>query len=651
MFQLLTKGMGNSIPTIGANNRQEPSVDGPILFQDQRRQSATAQTNLGFNTVSQNATNVPGASSQRAAPNSARSTTTSNVENTVKSIATDVQKLEGLEDVEETLERMDEKLGRLVKAEESEEKARKSKKRQEELPKNVSGSDLSSRFKDSGIGNRVGQLAGAAGGAVAGMGLMAMLFGPGLVKDLKKQGEENLDEWNNFFDGLKEKADNFFGTGDRIQEATDEEQIAAKLALQSGAAGKALTTATDIVTSRPVAQAAVGAAGLAAKGTGFLAAKGTQVTASAIDAATTAINQAGQTTTKDSRGRELTRNKTTGRLEQKAKGTELRKTVDTLADKAKAAKAAVANNPVAKVVGKGAGMAGKATVNASAAIAKAIAQNGSKLVAKVLPGVGAAIGGGMSINKMIEGDYYGAAAAGAGAILSFVPGVGTAGAVAIGAYEMAREIYNNLYEQYPEDDPDAGERWPLVLDETKEAVVKYVDDFFNKDKEVLSKAKDSGLYDKDWIGDSEINLDKAQTATTGELEAILRDDDLSDEDTASVQAILKKRAEAVDQGNPLLVAPGSAADFEADQAAMDIAASTSWQREGKIGATKMKSATEQVEDLAMAEAGANQPNVTVQAPNVNVPKQDAPNVSVSVNVGDQMLHKDLYSRIGQTVFA
>ena len=177
MFQLLTKGMGNQIPTVGPNNRQEPSVDGQYsLFQDQRQQSASAQTNLGFNTVSQNATNVPGASSQRAAPNSARSTTTSNVENTVKSIATDVQKLEGLEDVEETLERMDEKLGRLVKAEESEEKARKSKKRQEELPKNVSGSDLSSRFKDSGIGNRVGQLAGAAGGAVAGMGLMAMLL-------------------------------------------------------------------------------------------------------------------------------------------------------------------------------------------------------------------------------------------------------------------------------------------------------------------------------------------------------------------------------------------------------------------------------------------------------------------------------------------
>ena len=106
MFQLLTKGMGNQIPTVGPNNRQEPTVNSGILFQDQRQQSANAQSNLGFNTVSQNATNVPRASTERAAPANAKNTTTSNVENTVKSIATDVQRLEGLENVEETLEKI-----------------------------------------------------------------------------------------------------------------------------------------------------------------------------------------------------------------------------------------------------------------------------------------------------------------------------------------------------------------------------------------------------------------------------------------------------------------------------------------------------------------------------------------------------------------
>ena len=640
MFQLLTKGLGNSIPTIGANNRQEPSVDGPILFQDQRRQSASAQSNLGFNTVSQNATNVP-TSTQRAAPNNARNTTTSNVENTVKNIATDVQRLEGLEDVEETLERMDEKLGKLVKAEESEEKARKSKKRQDELPQNVSGDTLKDRFKDSGMGDRAGQLAGAAGGAVAGAGLLAMLFGPQLMKDMKEKSEEGLKRWDETINNFKSRMDEVLGTGNMIQDATDEEQIAAKLALQSGAAGKALTTGVDAITSKPVANVAAKTAGLAAKTTGQLVAGTAKVTASTIDAATTAINQAGQTTTTDSRGRELTRNKTTGRLEKKAEGTKLRETGQKLANKAKAAKDAMQNLPGAKLAGKGLSGAAKGTANLSAAIAKAIAKNGSKLVAKVLPGVGAAIGGGMSINKMIEGDYYGAAAAGAGAVLSFVPGIGTAGAVGIGAYEMAREIYNNMYEQYPEKDPDAAERWPEVLDETKAAVVKYVDDFFNKDKESLAKSEASGLYDKDFIGASEIDLDKAQSATTGELEAILRDDDLRDDDKASLQAILKKRADAIDQGTPLSVAPGEAASLEADQASESVLASNT----PAIDPAKMKSATEQVEELAIAEAGANQPVVNVAGANVSVPKPDAPNVSVSVNVGDPMLNKDRWAHI------
>ena len=135
--------------------------------------------------------------------------------------------------------------------------------------------------------------------------------------------------------------DEVLGTGNMIQEATDEEQIAAKLALQSGAAGKALTTGVDAITSKPVANVAAKTAGVLAKGTTQLVAGTAKVTASTIDAATTAINQAGQTTTTDSRGRELTRNKTTGRLEKKAEGTKLRETGQKLANKAKAAKDAI----------------------------------------------------------------------------------------------------------------------------------------------------------------------------------------------------------------------------------------------------------------------------------------------------------------------
>ena len=641
MFQLLTKGLGNSIPTIGANNRQEPSVDGPILFQDQRRQSASAQSNLGFNTVSQNATNVP-TSTQRAAPNNARNTTTSNVENTVKNIATDVQRLEGLEDVEETLERMDEKLGKLVKAEESEEKARKSKKRQDELPQNVSGDTLKDRFKDSGMGDRAGQLAGAAGGAVAGAGLLAMLFGPQLMKDMKEKSEEGLKRWDETINNFKAKMDEVLGTGNMIQDATDEEQIAAKVAMQSGAAGKLLKTGVDVAPAVAKTVLKTGAT-TAAKITNFTAGVvegGARLGAEALDARQTAMNRAGQTTTTTPKGRTITRD-SQGRF---AKPGEISTTkldkVNDLASKANAAKSAAADvvGDVAKKV------VGSDSAKVAAQITKAIAQNGAKLVAKALPLVGAAIGGGLSISKMIEGDYYGAAAAGAGAILSFVPGVGTAGAVGIGAYEMAREIYNNIYEQYPEKDPDSDERWPQLLDQVHAEVSKYVEKELNQykmDQANIKKSRDSGLFDKDLIGNSEIDLKMAETATTGELESILRDDDLSDDDTASVKAILAKRAEAIEQGTTLSVAPGEAASLEADQASESVLASN----RPAIDPAKMKSATEQVEELAMAEAGANQPVVNVAGANVSVPKPDAPNVSVSVNVGDPMLNKDRWAHI------
>ncbi len=650
MFQLLTKGMGNQIPTVGPNNRQEPTVNSGIMFQDQRQQSANAQSNLGFNTVSQNATNVPRASTERAAPANAKNTTTSNVENTVKSIATDVQRLEGLENVEETLEKMDEKLGRvdlwlgrLVEAEESEEKARKAKKRQEELPKNLSGDEVKDTFR-SGVGDRAKQVAGAGLGAVAGAGIMAFLFGPKVVEEMKEKSEEAYNRWNEVQKQIKKNIDDFLGTGSMIQDASAEAQIATKLALQSGVAGKTLTTGVDAVTSKPVATAAAKTAGLAVKGTTATVAGLAKVSAIGIDAATTAVNQAGQTTTKDSRGRDMTRNKKTGKLEAKVENKKtLRKGIDTIAAKANA----VANAPVTKGTAKIAG--GSAKI--AAMVTKMIAQKGATLLAKALPLAGAAIGTGLSISKMIEGDYWGAAASGAGAILSFVPGPGTAAVVGIGAYELAREIYNNLNGQYPENDPNAGEKWPEVLEQTEKAVTKYIEDGlkqYEADKANIKKSEASGLIDKGLtgLGDADIDLKMAETATTGELESILRDPltGVADEDKASIQAILKKRADAIDQGTPLSVAPGEAASLEADQAAESVIASNSWRLGGKIDAAKRKPATDDVEELAMAGATGQQPIVNVAPAKVTVPKADAPDVTVVVNVQDPMLNDDPYAR-------
>ena len=649
--------MGNQIPSVGPNNRQEPTVNSGIMFQDQRRQSANAQSNLGFNTVSQNATNVPRASTERAAPANAKNTTTSNVENTVKSIASDVQRLEGLENVEETLEKMDEKLGRvdlwlgrLVEAEESEEKARKAKKRQEELPKNLSGDEVKDTFR-SGVGDRAKQVAGAGLGAVAGAGIMALLFGPqiledmrksisGSVEEMKEKSEEAYNRWNEVQKQIKKNIDDFLGTGSMIQDASAEAQIATKLALQSGVAGKTLTTGVDAVTSKPVATAAAKTAGLAVKGTTATVAGLAKVSAIGIDAATTAVNQAGQTTTKDSRGRDMTRNKKTGKLEAKVENKKtLRKGIDTIAAKANA----VANAPVTKGTAKIAG--GSAKI--AAMVTKMIAQKGATLLAKALPLAGAAIGTGLSISKMIEGDYWGAAASGAGAILSFVPGPGTAAVVGIGAYELAREIYNNLNGQYPENDPDAGEKWPEVLEKTEKAVTKYIEDGlkqYEADKANIKKSEASGLIDKGLtgLGDADIDLKMAETATTGELESILRDPltGVADEDKASIQAILKKRADAIDQGTPLSVAPGEAASIEADLAAESVLASNT----PKIDATRRQPATDDLGDLAMAGATGQQPIVNVAPTKVDVPKIDAPSVNVVVYNHDPFLNPDPFAR-------
>jgi hypothetical protein len=68
----------------------------------------------------------------------------------------------------------------------------------------------------------------------------------------------------------------------------------------------------------------------------------------------------------------------------------------------------------------------------------------------------------------------------------------------------------------------------------------------------LSVAVESGLYDKDWIGDSELDLDVLKemrdsgTLTEAMLEGILADSDLSAKDTALVQTELKKLVAAED---------------------------------------------------------------------------------------------------------
>ena len=60
-------------------------------------------------------------------------------------------------------------------------------------------------------------------------------------------------------------------------------------------------------------------------------------------------------------------------------------------------------------------------------------------------------------------------------------------------------------------------------------------------EKAFDSAKDSGLYDKDWLGNSEIDKSKLGDASIRELQAIVQDDDLSDEDMQAVKDQLAQK--------------------------------------------------------------------------------------------------------------
>jgi hypothetical protein len=76
-----------------------------------------------------------------------------------------------------------------------------------------------------------------------------------------------------------------------------------------------------------------------------------------------------------------------------------------------------------------------------------------------------------------------------------------------------------------------------------DAIGNTIGDWMSTDTEeqAMSDAEDSGLYNSNWLGNSEIDKKKlAQTTDVAQLNAILNDDDLSDEDKAAVQERLNQ---------------------------------------------------------------------------------------------------------------
>ena len=107
------------------------------------------------------------------------------------------------------------------------------------------------------------------------------------------------------------------------------------------------------------------------------------------------------------------------------------------AQKAASTAAGNAATPVAKVAQQAGINAGEKAV-AGAAKTGAL-KTGGKMLGKLIPGVGLAFGAKDAYDRYNKGDYLGAGLAGLSGVASLVPGIGTAGALALDAANLARD--------------------------------------------------------------------------------------------------------------------------------------------------------------------------------------------------------------------
>jgi cytochrome c551/c552 len=79
-----------------------------------------------------------------------------------------------------------------------------------------------------------------------------------------------------------------------------------------------------------------------------------------------------------------------------------------------------------------------------------------------------------------------------------------------------------------------------TFEQSSDRYAKAIDDMKGRlsQGELLDQVEDSGFYDKDWIGNSEIDKSKAANASAGQIKAILDDADVSDKDRNYLQNLL-----------------------------------------------------------------------------------------------------------------
>jgi len=150
----------------------------------------------------------------------------------------------------------------------------------------------------------------------------------------------------------------------------------------------------------------------------------------------------------------------------------------------------------------GAETAGKAGVGAliKKAIAKRVPKAVGSALGKSIPFLGAAIGVGFALSRLMDGDVVGAG-------LEAVSGIGSfATAIPATVALIAKDIYQDVYGIKPESDPQFGERMGLVQSET-EAAVKA--EFASKVGEEDKKGGDKKEGDKKGDASAETKVPEA----------------------------------------------------------------------------------------------------------------------------------------------
>lgn len=107
------------------------------------------------------------------------------------------------------------------------------------------------------------------------------------------------------------------------------------------------------------------------------------------------------------------------------------------------------------------------------AVVKAVSDDAAKIAGKKLPFVGLGLAGIMAGLRAWQGDLYGAKLELLSGGLSIVPGVGTAGSVAVDAKLMADDLYEHFYGIRPNMETDEAlraKRWNEIYDTTLEYI-------------------------------------------------------------------------------------------------------------------------------------------------------------------------------------